>query len=192
MAKNWSMKDAIAAVQSGNKEDIMDIGRRFPLTLCALSAVGDNVGAKTIIEAIPEYITVRKIEAILKDGVNESSDEDDEITEPKEMKVEKTVVEEPEDKPKRGRKKKVTDPREEMSEVELFKLCKSNGIKAKPKQDKKYYIDLLDQAEAEAENDEEDEIVEEKPVKKDKKKKEVPMNPPEDEDEDDDDDDWDI
>ena len=186
MAKNWSMKDAIAAVQSGNKEDIMDIGRRFPLTLCALSAVGDNVGAKTIIEAIPEYITVRKIEAILKDGVNESSDEDDDIIEPKEMKVAKATDEEPEDKPKRGRKKKVTDPREEMSEVELFKLCKSEGIKAKPKQDKKYYIDLLDQAKAE--ENEEEEVAEEKPVKKAKKEKEAPMNPPEDEE----DDDWDI
>ena len=31
MAKNWKVGEAVRAIKSGNKEDILDIGRRFPL-----------------------------------------------------------------------------------------------------------------------------------------------------------------
>lgn len=42
---------------------------------------------------------------------------------------------------------------EEMSAVELYKLCKEKGIECKPRKAKEYYIDLLD---SEEENDEDD------------------------------------
>lgn len=45
---------------------------------------------------------------------------------------------------------------EEMGVKELFKLCKERGIKAKPKQKKKYYIELLEEWDAENEDDDEE------------------------------------
>ena len=194
MAKNWSMRQAAEAVLAGNKEDIIDIGRRFPLTLNALSSMNGNKGAMDIISALPEHITARKIEAGLKDGVAESVE--DEIEEPKELEVSEPEEKPVKDKKARRTKKADEDSLETMSEVELFKLCKSRGIKAKPKQNKEYYLDLLKESEDDAKE------VEEKPAKKAAskketkaaaKKKEVPMNPPEDdEDTEEDEDDWDI
>lgn len=190
MAKNWSMRQAAEAVLAGNKEDIIDIGRRFPLTLNALSSMNGNKGAMDIISALPEHITARKIEAGLKDGVVESVE--DEIEEPKELEVS-----EPEEKPVKKKETKRAKKADEnalemMSEVELFKLCKARGIKAKPKQDKEYYLDLLKESEEEVEEKPAKKAAPKKETKAAAKKKEAPMNPPEDEDEESEDDDWDI
>lgn len=75
--------------------------------------------------------------------------------------------------------------------MELFKLCKKRGIKAKPKQKAKYYVDLLMAADAKTTEEEEPEEEEtKKPEKKEKPakkaKKEEPVVTTED------DDDWDI
>ena len=202
MAKNWTIGEAAEAILSGNKEDIIDIGRRFPLVLNAVSLMGKNEGGMAIIGAIPQHITARKVESILKDGVTVSEDE---IEDPKELEVEEPKKETKKRATKKTVKEEVdtdsdADDYEDMSEVELFKLCKSKGIKAAPKKDKDYYIDLLTNS-----DDDEDEEPEEKPVKKTKKaekpvakktKKEAPINKPvveDDDDEDEDEDeDWDI
>lgn len=200
MAKNWLMKEAANEIISGNKDAIVDIGRRFPLVSNAIAKMGNNEGAMIIINALPDYISVRKIEAVLKDGVQEI--EDDEIVDPTEEK-EEVVEEKPVEKKGRGRKKKeepmnepVEDAAEDeepdlkkMSEVELFKLAKKKGLKPEPKKNKKYYIDLLTKSaeEADDEDDWDDEEPEEKPAKKEKAKKAPAKKEVEDED-----DDWDI
>ena len=84
MAKNWTVGDAAKVIFEGvDVSAIMDIGKRFPLFAVACAKVDAN-GVK-VLSAIPEYITVRKVEAILKGDVAESvdveSDENEEVAE---------------------------------------------------------------------------------------------------------------
>lgn len=193
MAVNWTMAAALNAVKENKKEAIIDLGKRFPLTLKALIECGDNSGAATIIGALPDHITVRKIESVLKDGVQEVTDEDDvEDTEQEDDSAKKSAAAR---KAKRAAKKakesKENDEQQqdysEMSARELFDLCKKRGIAVKPKQSEEAYIKLLKKADAAEEESEEDDWddEEEKPVKK-------PAKKDDDEDDEDDDEDWDI
>lgn len=209
MAKNWSMKEATKEILAGNKDAIVDIGRRFPLTANAIAKMGNNEGAISIINALPEHISARKIESVLKDGVQEI--EDDEVEEVvEETKPEKPAKKEKAEKPAKKEKKVKKEEDEDfmndipeevdeeldysaMSEVELFKLAKSKGLKPAPKQNKKYYLDLLNPTDDSDDWDEEEEVKsakkekkakkEEKPAKKEKKAAKKT---------DDEDDDWDI
>ena len=191
MAKNWTVAEATEEILSGNKEAVIDIGRRFPLAARAIAVAGES--AKEILSAF-NFVTIRKVESILKDGV-EVSNEDDDIEDPtekpakaaKEEKKPAKKEEKPakkEAKPKKGMNKpEAADDEEDyesMSEVELFKVCKAKGLKPAPKQKKQYYLDLLNPSEEEAWDDEEDEKPAKKPAKKGKKTVE------------DEDDDWDI
>lgn len=82
MAQNWNVKQALAAINKGDKEAIADIGRRFPLTSNILARIGEHQAAGELINALPDHITVRKIESILKDGVQvDDSDNDVEVDE---------------------------------------------------------------------------------------------------------------
>ena len=200
MAKNWSLREAANEILAGNKEAIVDVGRRFPLTANAIAAMGKNDGALTIIGALPDHISARKIESVLKDGVQEIDDTDEEdVAEEKPVKNEKATKsakeeKKPVDKKKAAKKPAMNEPEddeedlESMSEVELYKLCKSKKIKAAPKQDKAYYIALLQPEEVNDEDDDWEEEEEEKPTKKSNKKT-TKKSKKEDEDEEDD---WDI
>lgn len=202
MAKNWSLKEAANEILAGNKEAIVDVGRRFPLTANAIAAMGKNDGALIIIGALPDHISARKIESVLKDGVQEIDDEAEEevaVEKPaKKEKAAKPVKEDkkPVDKKKTTKKPAMNEPEddddedlESMSEVELYKLCKAKKIKAAPKQDKQYYLDLLQPSEeADEDDDWEDEEEEEKPTKKTTKKTAGKKAKKEDDEEDD----WDI
>lgn len=199
MAKNWTVAEATTEILNGNKEAVVDIGRRFPLAARAIAVAGD--GAKDILSAL-NFITVRKIESVLKDGVEEYSEDDvEDPTEKPVKKAEKPVKEKKapakkEEKPvkktaaKKSTKKEepvMNEPEEDdedyesMSEVELFKICKKKGLKPAPKQKKQYYLDLLNPSEEDNWDDEEDAKPAKKaPAKKSKKAAE------------DEDDDWDI
>lgn len=86
MAQNWNVKQALAAINKGDKEAITDIGRRFPLTSNILARIGEDKAAGELIGALPDHITVRKIESILKDGVQvDDSDNDVEIDDDSEV-----------------------------------------------------------------------------------------------------------
>lgn len=97
-----------------------------------------------------------------------------------------------------------TNPYDGKSAMELFKECKTRGIKAAPKKPAKFYADLLIKADAEASTtdtesddwDDEDEVKEEpkakKPAKKVEEKKPTKKATPKKEESADDDDDWDI
>lgn len=197
MAKNWTVAEATEEILNGNKEAVVDIGRRFPLAARAIAVAGE--GAKEILSAL-NFITVRKIESVLKDGVEEYSEDD--VEDPTEKPVKKEKTEKPatkkattkkDEKPvkKTAAKKKeesaMNEPEddedyESMSEVELFKICKKKGLKPAPKQKKQYYLDLLNPASEEEDWDEEEDAKPAKkaPAKKSKKAAE------------DEDDDWDI
>lgn len=139
MAKNWKVGEAVRAIQAGNKEDILDIGRRFPLFLNLASQVNE-AGAK-LLDCVPDYCTARKIEATLKGEVESTSNEEVEDAEEKET-------------PKEAKKAaKASNPYEGKSAKELFNLCKERKIDVEAKQPAEVYIKALlkdDEAKAKA------------------------------------------
>ena len=199
MATNWTLAQAKKVITEGTDlAAITDIGRRFPLTALAIAKIGDNEGATTIINALPEHITVRKIESVLKDGIADSgaNDDDDDDAEDAER----------DEKPaKKSKAKAETDDTADAEDpITLYKKCKKAGLKVAPKKSVKYYKDALkkaQEAENEADGDTDDwddaDDEEEKPAKKTgkaaaKKSKAKTEPEPEPEDEDDDEDEWDI
>lgn len=196
MAKNWTLAEATKAVLDGDVEAISDIGKRFPNVAVAIGKMGNNEGALTIINALPEHVTARKVEASLKDGVEVSDvdddidDTDDDVEEtPKKKRGRKSEEEKKAAQRERARKRReakkaveedededdideVEDDYSSMNAVELFKLCKKRGIDAKPKMKANEYVKLLKDADEKASDDsdddwdDEEEEVEEKPVKK--------------------------
>lgn len=192
MAKNWKVGEAVQAIQAGNKEDILDIGRRFPL-FANLAAQVNEAGV-SLLNCVPDYCTARKIESVLKGDVQETEDEGTEeeaVETPAPKKAEKKAA------PKKAAKKDEAEEDEEdddslesKSGKELFEMCKEAGLKVKPKQDKSVYIEALKSANEE-EDDWDEEEEEEKPKKSEKKaEKKAPKKAAKKEDADDED--WDI
>ena len=116
MARNWNVADAYEALRSGDKEARMDIGRRFPLFATATE--------DEIIAAIPDYISVRKVEAALKADAGASEDDVEEV-EAEEAKEAKPA--------KKAKAKKVAEPEEEDDEEVEDEAPKKPVKKAKVK-----------------------------------------------------------
>ena len=198
MATNWTLSQALAKITEGtDKAAIQDIGRRFPLTAVALAEIGQNAGAAKIIGAVPSHITTRKIESVLKDGVEQDSDVDAEDTED-EDEAPKNEGKKPAKKAAKVKEEEDVDAEDEEEDdpVALYKKCKKAGIKVAPKKSAKYYKDQLAKAAAtdeDADDDDwDDEEEDEKPATKKKPaKKSAKKAEPEPED-DEDDDEWDI
>ena len=198
MATNWTLAQAKKVITEGTDlAAITDIGRRFPLTALAIAKIGDNEGATTIINALPEHITARKIESVLKDGITDSGANDDDDDDDAED------AEHDEKPSKKSKAKAETDDTADAEDpITLYKKCKKAGLKVAPKKSVKYYKDALkkaQEAENEADGDADDwddaDDEEEKPAKKTGKaaaKKSKAKTEPEPEDEDDDEDEWDI
>lgn len=108
MAKNWTAAEAAKVIVEGTDiEAIADIGRRFPVISNKLARC--NSAVIDVMEAIPEYITIRKLEAAFK-STSENEEEIEVETAPKkEKKTEKKVKEEKPVKkaPKKEKKKPV-------------------------------------------------------------------------------------
>lgn len=187
MAINWSVGEAARELAGVNKENIMDIGSRFPLfsNLMVKAIGGDKEAIVTLMEAVPKT-TARVMEMALKAGVKEKADEadtDEEVAEDKEEEKKpakkgkkEPVKEEKKASAKRGKKAapKVEEPEDEDEDwgddeeeekdpyagkpaKQLFDMCKERGIKVKPKQTPDAYVKLLKKADAEAEADEDEE-----------------------------------
>lgn len=226
MAQNWSLFEGAKAILANDEAAIAELGKRFPLTTVAIASMGNNASAMKIFEALPINVTMRKVEANLKDGVDvtetedadtdvEANDEEDVMPAPKKNKKAKTDDEKKaaaaeRRKARRAAKKaeKEVEPDDEddveeeaadetdystMNAIELFKLCKSRGLKAAPKKKAAEYIKLLEAADAEANATEDsdddgwgDDEEEEAPEPKKKTKASKKAEPEED------DDDWDI
>lgn len=82
MAKNWTMAEAanVIATNGINNEELMDFGRRFPVTTNLITAAlaGDKEAIKIVFGAIPAYVTMGKMEKNFKDN----ADSDEEVTGP--------------------------------------------------------------------------------------------------------------
>ena len=202
MATNWTLSQALKKITEGtDKAAIQDIGRRFPLTAVALAEIGQNKGAVKIIGAVPSHITARKIESVLKDGVDQDADEEieDDAADAAEEEEDKKPAKKAAKKP--VKKADVEDSEDEEDDpVALYKKCKKAGLKVAPKKSAKYYKDQLAKAadaEDDTDDDWDDEEEDEKPAPKKKPAKKAPAKKPakkaeQEDDEDEDEDEWDI
>lgn len=126
MAKNWSAYEAAREVLGKNKENIAEIGSRFPL-FARTVAVCNNEYLLDILKALPK-VTARVVETGLKEM--EAVEDIEEVTE--DVAEEKAVANEDSDY-------------SSMTGAELYKLCCKRGISSKCKSRKKEaLIELLE------------------------------------------------
>lgn len=151
MAKNWNVREFAEAYSLGGdarKEAIFDAGRRFPLTANLVSSIMATGGAeyfKEFLAACPDWMTMRKIEGVLKDGINVSEEAEAET-------VEETEAPKVEKKP-RGKKAKATEAVEEAEEEKPAKKAKKEKPAKKAKKPAK-----VEEPEEEEDDDSEWEI----------------------------------
>ena len=163
MAKNWTIGEAFKAVMEGDKEGILDVGKRFPLSCVMLAKV--NAEAAVIFDALPENMTVRKLESALKGDI-EVSDEDD-------ANEDAPVIEKKEKK--------------EKAEKKVGKRGRPAKKVVEPDDDDEDFDD-----EDEDDEDEEEVVVKPKKKEKEKKNKKPAKKSVVEDDDDDDDDDFDF
>lgn len=98
MATNWNVREAAKAISANEKNAIIDLGRRFPLATIAIARIKDQA-AFDFLQVIPEHITMRKIEQILKGEEETTAEENTEDEgEEAEIKPETTTPAKPEAK----------------------------------------------------------------------------------------------
>lgn len=166
MAKNWTAYEAAKEIIEGkNKENICEIGSRYPMLTREVAVAGDKI--LVILKALSK-VTARALETGLKDGV-EVETEVEEETKETETEVEDDELD-------------YTD----MTSANLYKLCCARGISSKCKSRKKdALIELLEKFDR-GELDEEESKKEAKKAKATSKKQAKKEEEPVDED-----DDWD-
>ena len=164
MAVNYTPKQLFDVIADGTDIDALtDIGRRYPLLSVKLAKLAPVAGdVAEVLSALPEYLSARKLEKTLRGGASDVTEDAEADTE---TEAEPEVEEEKPAPKKRGRKPKakVEEPVEDeadeggkndgMPAPKLFQECKKRGIKAAPKKPAKYYIDLLEKADSEPEDD---------------------------------------
>ena len=128
MAINWSVGEAARELAGVNKENIMDIGSRFPLfsNLVMKALGGDKEAFVMLMEAVPKT-TARVMEMALKAGTKDKADDadtDEDVAEDKEVAPK---VEEPEEEKKPAKKGKKEPAKDEK------KAPDKRGKKAAPK-----------------------------------------------------------
>lgn len=125
MAKNYTLKEAANIIAEGKKKDeIIDIGRRFPLLAVSLTAViaqaKDNF--LDFINYMPDHITANKINSAMKADIEETEEDDSEEAEA--------------ETPKKSEKKAEKKPAKEetdgvdydsMSGAKLYEIIKNAG-----------------------------------------------------------------
>ena len=212
--KNYTLKEAVEIIAEGKDlEAIAELGKRFPILSIKIARLTAKAEKEIVdfIQYMPEYLTIKKVNNAVK-TVNDSKAETEDATEAENKPVEPK---------KRGRKPKakvkaipVEEPKAEVEDeadeepteaeetannyegkkaIDLFKLCKSRGLKAATKKSAKYYIDVLkkdDEAKAKAEAkkvEDDDWDIEDEPKEVKKPKKSAFI-----EEDEDDDESWDI
>lgn len=183
MAKTWTIREAYEAIKAGDKDAIADFGKRFPLVTTALAQAGHNEGLDAFMNALPDRVTTRTVEMVLKEGV-QPVDEDEVEEEAPVKDNKKSDKKSKAEKPAKKGKKADPEPEEDeddeeveeddevveeeeveeidyssMNAVELFKECKKRKLKVEPKQKASVYIKALkadDEANASDEDADED------------------------------------
>lgn len=158
MAANYSVKELLDVLRhSEDPEVLRDAMSRYGLVSKALiEADAISTRATDIIVAmIPDFVNARKANKTIMEGMLGSDSEDIE------EETEEVPAKKAEPKPKKAAKKSEPEPESEDGEAgendyhsmkakDLFELCKERGIEAEPRHRTKYYIELLEKADAEA------------------------------------------
>lgn len=136
MAKNWSAYEAAKELYGTNKENIEEIGSRYPL-FARTVAMDNSPFLLDLLSAIPK-VTARVVETGLKTNQDDIVDaEAEDVTEAQEEKSEtKKAKEEPDES---------GEDYESMSAKDLYALCCKRGISSMCKSRKKdALIELLE------------------------------------------------
>lgn len=143
MATNWSAYEAAKEIMGNNKENITEIGSRYPLFTRTV-ACANNDYLLDILKALPK-VTARVVETGLKEMESDADEQMEEAEAPK--KAPKKVT------PKSKQPVQEDDWKEEdeteseydgMTGKELYALCCERGISSLCKsRSKDYLIDLL-------------------------------------------------
>lgn len=143
MAKNWSAYEAAKELYGINKENIEEIGSRYPL-FARTVAMNNSPFLLDLLSAIPK-VTARVVETGLKTNQNDivdAEEEEEDVTEAQEEKSEtkkasaKKAKEEPDES---------GEDYESMSAKDLYALCCKRGISSMCKSRKKdALIELLE------------------------------------------------
>lgn len=135
MAKNWSAYEAAKEIYGNNKENIAEIGSRFPL-FARTVALADSEYLLDILKALPKT-TARVVETGLKEVETEEPELDvpQEEEAPKKGKAKKQDAEEQEDDWSDDEEEESTY--ESMTAKDLYALCCKRGISSLCKSRKK-------------------------------------------------------
>lgn len=139
MATNWSAYEAAKEIMGNNKENIAEIGSRFPLFTRTV-ACANNDYLLDILKALPK-VTARVVETGLKEMEVEDNEQIEEAEAPKKVtqKSKQPVQEDDLDE-----EDKTESEYDGMTGKELYALCCERGISSLCKsRSKGYLIDLL-------------------------------------------------
>lgn len=201
MARNYSMAEAVRIVREGtDKAALIDLGKKFPMVMYHLTKLDGN--GMDFVSMLPAKITTRKMESILRGGVEVDDevetevDNEEEVTEPKAAKS----TEAPAPKPWKSMSQYQKTKARALG-AEYVAACKKldeagndeeeDQPAEKPAKREKRTKKAKETLKAEVEDDDEDEEDEE-PVKKPAKKAKKAAKKVVEEDEDDDDFDFDF
>lgn len=159
----YPLKEGYEIVKNNVKDDVKDTFAKYPQTMLVLSRLVGNEAFEQLLEGIPSYVSLRKIEDRFKNAgsVNDEEELEEELEEDEEE------LEEDEEEADAG-SVKVADGEEageeleedeedennppidytSMRAMELYKLCRERGINTTPKQRAAVYIKLLEKADA--------------------------------------------
>ena len=144
MAKNWSAYEAAKELYGTNKENIEEIGSRYPLFTRTV-AMANNPFVLDLLSAIPK-VTARVVETGLK------TNQGDDIVDAEVEEVVETEAQEEKSETKKASAKKEKEETDEavedyesMSAKDLYALCCKRGISSMCKSRKKdALIELLE------------------------------------------------
>lgn len=162
MAANYSIKELLDVLRNSDDPEVLrDAMCRYGLvskTLIEADAISPRV-TDILVAMIPDYVNARKANRTIQEALAGSDGAED--------GVEEAPAEEAPAKPKKAAKKPEPEPEPaadddaddasdavdygSMKAKDLFELCKKRGIEAEPRHRTKYYIDILEKADAEAE-----------------------------------------
>lgn len=145
MAKNWSAYEAAKELYGTNKENIEEIGSRYPL-FARTVAMANNPFVLDLLSAIPK-VTARVVETGLKTNQDENQDDivDAEAEEVTEAQEEKSETKKASAKKAKEETDESVEDYESMSAKDLYALCCKRGISSMCKSRKKdALIELLE------------------------------------------------
>ena len=161
MAVRYSMTDAFNVLLENNDQEAMDdIFRRYGgvarKMLRAICSSNDPETIKEVIELVPEYVSMQKVNKIHRELLEGADPDDEEVEEEEEHKAKpapKARRQAAKAKAKPEPVEEVDDDEDEDEEAgpydgknarELFELCKERGIKTQPRKRATTYKKLLE------------------------------------------------